>query len=98
MGVGWKYRHVCTVYIDSLVKHMCCNNNNIYFWSLIYFIAFIFMLLVALLILLFKFYCYIPIVSILLLSYSVVTSEHVVLFGGVTKLIYDGFPPGHRLA
>jgi hypothetical protein len=25
-------RHVCMVYIDSLVKHMCCNNNNTYFW------------------------------------------------------------------
>jgi hypothetical protein len=24
---------VCTVVIEILVKHMCCNNNNSYFWS-----------------------------------------------------------------
>jgi hypothetical protein len=40
-------RVTCALYYLILVKHMCCNNINNYFWSLIYLIGLIFMLSVA---------------------------------------------------
>jgi hypothetical protein len=76
---------VCTVLIELLVKYMCFNNINNYLWSLIYFIGLIFMLSVASAYSAFKFYGYIHIVFVLVLSYSVATPLNLLLsFWGVT--------------